>query len=202
MAAAAAKETKSGFELWPSSREWYLRAATIDKVHPARQPTAHLVSILEHKNVVEAITALRLTATTELKCGFPFPPSVAVKLRQGILCGVVGDITGLSLLLCIEHCYDRNFHKMDLEAMALQMSEGNKKLLVEKSKSLTKEKEFLVYPTGIHQLQQGLLTYVQLLQLVFSLTSQHRLRHGMNTYNRITPTTTIWHSPRQHCHVR
>ena len=51
--------------------------------------------------------------------------------------------------------------------MALQINESNKKLSAEHSKSLAKEKAFIVYPTEIHQLQQGILTYVQLLQLVF-----------------------------------
>ena len=161
-AAAAAKETKSSFESW-TSKDWYLRAATIDKINPARQPTAHLVNILEYKNVVEAITALRLTASTVLNCDFPFTPSIAVKLRQGILCGMVGEITGLSIFLCIEHIVDRAFHATDLDAMALQMSEGNKKLTSENSKSLAKEKSYIVYPTEIHQLQQGILTYVHLL---------------------------------------
>ena len=102
VAAAAAKETKSAFELW-TAQKWYLRAATIDRANPARQPTSHLVKILEHKNFVEAITELRLTASTALLFDFPFPASIAVKLRQEILCGMVGKMTGLSLLLCIEH---------------------------------------------------------------------------------------------------
>ena len=80
---------------------------------------------------------------------------------------MVGNITGLSLLLCIEHIVDRSFHAEDLDAMALQMSEVNKKLSTKNLKSLAKEKAFIVYPTEIHQLQQGILTYVHLLQLVF-----------------------------------
>ena len=108
-----------------------------------------------------------MTAKTQVQCRLSFPACIAVKLRQGILCGEAGHITGLSLLLYIEHQYNRSFHDEDWEAMALQMCEGSKKLSHEYSKSLTKEKEFLVHPTEIHQLQQGLLTYGQLLQLVF-----------------------------------
>ena len=115
------------------------------------------------------------------QCGFPFPACIAIKLRQGILCDMVGDITGLFLLLCIKHLYDRNFHNMNWETMALQMHEGNKKLSIKESKSLTKEKELLVYPTKIHQLQQGLLTYVQLLKLVF----------GSDSY--IAAQVMMWH---------
>ena len=168
MAEAAAKALKSGFAVW-TAKDWYLRAATTDKVNPAQQPTAPLKSILEHKNVVDDIQGLRLTAKTEVKCGILFPACIAVKLRQGILCGERGHITGLSLLLCIEHWYNSSFHNDDLEAMALQMRDGSNKLSADDSKSLTKEQEFLVYPTEIHQLQQGLLTYVQLLQLVLAL---------------------------------
>ena len=162
MAEAAVKALKSGFAAW-TAKDWYLRSATTDKVNPAQQPTTTLKSILKHKNVVDAIQGLWLAAKTEVKCGFPFPACITVNLRHGILCGERGHITGLSLLLCIEHWYDTSFHDDDLEAMALQMRKGTKKLSSDDSRSLTKEQEFLVYPTEIHQLQQGLLTYIQLL---------------------------------------
>ena len=144
-AEAAAKASKSGYAAW-TAKDWYLRSATTDKVNPAQQPTATLKSIREHKNVVDAIQGLQLTAKTEVKCGFPFPACIAVKVRQGILCDERGHITGLSLLLCIEHRHDSSFNDDDLEAMSLQMRKGTKKLSADDSKSLTKEQEFLVYP--------------------------------------------------------